>query len=165
MSVDHPDELLQAMELTECIWRRYSSHEQTLKTCSYNNIICLVGVYIQFNGERLSNNSVVLITDIGESNASVLCVTNKTDCCRYDDGGAVGEWYFPDRTNVDIEGNGGSFYRNRDQRVVRLHRRHNAMMPTGPFCCEVPDANNMNQRLCIIVSVAETTTSEGTCVS
>ena len=127
-----------------------------------NIIVCLVGVYIQlFSGVRLSNNSVVLITDIGEDDNSVLCMTNKTDCCSRADGGVGGEWYFPNRTNVDIEGSGGSFYRDRGPSVVCPHRRHNAMMPTGPFCCEVPDTNYVNQILCIIVSVAETTTSEG----
>ena len=88
-------------------------------------------------------------------------MTNKSDCCRSNDGGIDGEWYFPNRTDVKIEGSGSSFYRNRSPSVVRLHQRHNAMMPTGPFCCEVPDANDMNQRLCIIVNVTETTVSEG----
>ena len=102
----------------------------------------------------------MLITDIGEDDASVLCMTNKSDCCRRGDGGAtrgVGEWYFPDGSVVGIEdeGRGGSFYRDRSLSVVRLHRRNNVLMPTGSFCCEVPDTNNVNQRLCIMVKAIE----------
>ena len=119
-------------------------------------LFCL-GVYIQLRGVRLSNNSEVFITDIGEGDtASVLCFTDKTDCCRTFDGyrGPVGEWYFPNESTVGILGYGGSFYRNRGQSVVRLHRRHNVMMPTGPFCCEVPDANDITQRICIAVKAS-----------
>ena len=35
--------------------------------------------------------------------------------------------------------------------VVRLHRRYSAMMPTGEFCCENPDDNDVNQRVCIMI--------------
>ena len=92
--------------------------------------------------------------------ASVHCVTDKTDCCRRGDGGAphgLGEWYFPNNGSaVGIEGNGlgGSFYRDRGPSVLRLHRRHNVMMPTGPFCCVIPDAVGLDQRMYIIVQVA-----------
>ena len=112
-------------------------------------------MYIQLNGVRFSNNSFVAITDIGEDDASVHCITDKIDCCgRFYAGYAYGEWYFPNQTVVHIQGEGGSFYRNRGPSVVRLHRRHNATMPTGSFCCEVPDSSDMNQRICIIVEVS-----------
>ena len=66
----------------------------------------------------------------------------------------MGEWYYPNNMSmVRIEAEGGSFYRSRGTYpgVVRLHRRHNVMMPTGEFCCEVPDANEVDQRICITV--------------
>ena len=119
-------------------------------------LFCL-GVYIQLRGVRLSNNSEVFITDIGEGDtASVLCFTDKTDCCRTFDGyrGPVGEWYFPNESSVGVLGYGGSFYRNRGQSVVCLHWRHDAMMPTGSFCCEVPDANNITQKIYIVVEAS-----------
>ena len=52
---------------------------------------------------------------------------------------------------VRIQGEGGSFYRSRGQSVVRLHRRHNTMMPTGLFCCEIPDTSDVTQRVCIVL--------------
>ena len=63
----------------------------------------------------------------------------------------MGEWYFPDMSKVGIDGDGGSFYRDRGPSVVRLHRRHNAKMPTGDFYCEVADASRVNQRIYITV--------------
>ena len=109
------------------------------------------------NERILGNNALISITDIGENNAAVLCMTDKTDCCRSPYGVTAGNWYFP---NNDVVGNqlgGGSFYRDRADRVVRLHRRDNVMMPTGLFCCEIPDANGMNQRMCIMVEAGMAT--------
>ena len=108
-------------------------------------------MYVELNGARYCNNSVVMITDIGiDDEESLLCVTNTDDCCR---GMAAGEWYFPNNGSaVGIEGGGGDFYRNRGLRVVRLHRRNNAMSPTGAFCCEIPGINGTNHRLCVTVS-------------
>ena len=122
-------------------------------------VILLIGVYIQFMGVNLSNNSDIAITDIGEGESSVLCITDKSNCCRSTDGGAAaGHWYFPNNgSTVGIEGNGhgGSFYRDRLKRKVRLHRRHDAMMPTGLFCCVVPDASGQNQKLCVMVEASK----------
>ena len=104
-------------------------------------------MYAELNGTRYCNNSVVMITDIGmDDDKSLLCFTNNDDCCRrLDDtinGMATGEWYFPNNgPAVGIEGEGGDFYRNRGHRVVRLHRRNNAMSPTGAFCCEILGIN------------------------
>ena len=58
----------------------------------------------------------------------------------------MGEWYYPNNmSTVRTQGEGGSFFRNRGQSVIHLHRRHNATMPTGLFYCEVPDENGDNQ--------------------
>ena len=62
--------------------------------------------------------------------------------------GALGEWHYPDGTNVGIKDSGDDIYRNRGLSVVRLNRRNNAISPTGLYCCEVPDASNTMQRVC-----------------
>ena len=42
------------------------------------------------------------------------------------------------------------FYRNRgDNGEVSLNRPSGVESPTGQFCCEVPDAINTNQTLCV----------------
>ena len=63
-----------------------------------------------------------------------------------------GEWYFPDGTAVPNQRGATSFYRNRgDNGTVNLNHLidTNVMSPTGEFCCEVPDATDINQTFCI----------------
>ena len=111
-------------------------------------------MYLQLNGVSYGNNSEVNIIDIGSDQHSLQCVTNNTYCCERIEW-RVGEWFFPNMSVVRRKGDGGSFYRDRDQSVVRLHRRHNVMMPNGSFCCEIPDANNEIQSICIEVILPE----------
>ena len=72
-------------------------------------------------------------------------------CCRFL-GGQVGEWFFPDGTMVPLSD--PTFYRNRghDDGTVNLNRAStNVMMPTGKFCCVVPDATGDMQKICASV--------------
>ena len=93
----------------------------------------------------------VFITDIGEfvftdnPGTSLVCVTSfvNTECCRGHDnpnGGALGEWHFPDGTIVpgfSVDPN-ADFSRSGYTQQVRLNRRNNAMSPTGAYECRVP---------------------------
>ena len=66
---------------------------------------------------------------------------------------AAGEWLFPDGEMVPIQSYSASFYRNRgEDGTVNLNRLNNdVMMPTGKFCCVVPDATRINQRVCAYI--------------
>ena len=105
------------------------------------------------NGVNVTNN-IVLVTNISEGGFGVtgmddgglLCITNRSECCRASDnpnGFGLGEWYFPNGNPVEIRGNrqyGDSFfYRNRDARLVRLNRVGNPP-ERGLFHCEIPNA-------------------------
>ena len=91
----------------------------------------------------------VLITTIGDSGTdpdlSLVCVTGNfnIDCCRENDGGNVGEWYFPSGTIVPRRSSAPSadFTRSGFTHQVRLNRRSSAMSPTGTYECRVPVAN------------------------
>ena len=133
-----------------------------VRTYKYNNIIH-TGVYLSLKGTVYPNNSVISITEIGEtdiestsppqnSNNGLQCITDRMPCCRFGDAQA-GEWFFPDGTVVPMSG--PPFYRNRghDDGTVNLNRANtNVMMPTGLFCCVVPDATGANQTLCADIS-------------
>ena len=118
------------------------------------------GVYLSLRGTVYANNSVILITEIGEtnsmppspnSNTGLQCITDRIPCCATVPN-RHGEWYFPDGTTVPTQGGATTlnFYRNRgDDGTVNLNRLNtNVIMPTGLFCCEVPDAAGMTQRVC-----------------
>ena len=96
-----------------------------------------------------SNNSVVTITDIGEGDMSLYCITSRSECCRSSDGGERGDWFLPDRDSA-VEGtSSANFSRRREPRAVVLDRRNNAVVPIGLYRCEVPDAGNTIQSLYI----------------
>ena len=102
----------------------------------------------------ICNNSNILIGEIGEGDdGALVCITDLIRCCRNDDtpgeGGALGEWFYPNGSAVPISDSGYDFYRSRGTGIVRLHRRNNIISITGQFCCVVPDTTFTNSNTCI----------------
>ena len=102
-----------------------------------------------------TNNSVVPITEIEQTNATsnneLQCITDRRPCCATPPN-RHGEWFFPDNGGVvPNQGGATTFYRNRgDDGTVNLNRLNSdVMMPTGRFCCVVPDATGVDQTLCV----------------
>ena len=119
------------------------------------NILCTTGflsAYLSLGSKNITtNNSEILITDIGEDAPfgglpSLTCHTDLTECCRNVDTGGQGgrgEWYYPDGRVVQNNANSTaareSFYRVRNApQVVRLARRSTSLSPTGSYCCVIP---------------------------
>ena len=100
------------------------------------------------------NKGVILITEIGETNATsnkgLQCITDRRPCCatlpnRH------GEWFFPNGSNaLGVAQNPTSFFRNRgDDGTVNLNRLNSdVMMPTGRFCCMVLNATSTDVTVC-----------------
>ena len=125
---------------SSCIW-----------DVSHNIIIIrFIGVYFELNGRMYSNNSHVSITEVGEGENALLCKTNKKECCSRV-GNRCGAFYYPNEVEVPSKKYNHGFYRNRGDQVVRLHRRVNEEVdsPTGVYCCKVPDACEVEQKICI----------------
>ena len=116
------------------------------------------GVWFSLNGTTYQNNSLVTLEDIGEGyDAALLCLTNKTACCRPPYGywgSAAGTWFFPNETTVPSPGSWWEIYRTRSQMVVRLHRNRGGV--SGIYRCEIPDARNVTQTIYIGVYTADT---------
>ena len=118
-------------------------------------------MYLSFGGRFYINNSIIPITNIvssvnPESAAKHVlhCVTDKKPCC-YTPPNRFGQWYFPDGTQVLNQFNGVTFYRNRnDDGAVNLNRVSNTIMsPAGLFCCVVPDATGISQKICANIGI------------
>ena len=108
------------------------------------------------------NNTIVSIRDIGEGRRALLCVTSETDCCR--DAivpRSMREWYFPNGSAVKIDGDGHSFYRDRDPYIVRLNRRQNATSPKGIFSCIIPSSIISNQIMTSTIHIGIYDTGQG----
>ena len=107
----------------------------------------LIVVYLKLGPNNLTNNSVVVITDIetGADGSRLICTTTFRPCCK---DGQHGEWYYPDGTMVPGSSAGEDFYRSRSNNgEVLLNRRNNAISPTGIFHCELPVSDNVIQTL------------------
>ena len=129
----------------------------------YHMYIHHTGVYLSLRGMVRPNNSVIMITDIGQTstmtdvNTGLQCITDRMPCCR---SSPTGEWNFPgDGGLVPVQSEATTFFRNRgDDGTVNLNRvSDTVVMPTGQYCCEVPDATGVNQMACAIICESHTT--------
>ena len=126
--------------------------------CMYDQSFLHSGVHLSLKGVVYLNNSFISITEIGQTDTSaspptingLQCVTDKRPCCSTRPN-RFGEWLFPDGSIIPILGGATTFYRNRgDDGTVNLNRvNSDVMMPTGQFCCVVPDPTDFDQTLCV----------------
>jgi hypothetical protein len=101
------------------------------------------------NGMLLGNNSIVLLSDIGEGSGALYCLTDRTLCCGANTGGANrGIWRFPDGTNVE-ENSTADIYFIRSFSSLPLSRRSSAVGPTGVYTCVIPDASDILKNVAI----------------
>ena len=110
-----------------------------------------------FNGRLYPNNSVVSLTDIGEGNDALFCLTDKLDCCVGEvDNVSAGEWYLPEQTDPvvgsDVSG-GSEDFTSRRSSAVLLNRRNSTVGPTGLYRCVVPDRSGVDRELYIGVGL------------
>ena len=116
-------------------------------------------LYFVLNGVTYQHNSTVSITQIGcfdratgydNADASLMCVTDQvnTNCCREQDGGNMGEWYFPNGSMIPRERESHSnFSRSGFLMQVRLNRKNEAMGPLGTYKCKVPRMDGCGGKL------------------
>ena len=104
------------------------------------------------HGQSYHEHSVVSLDTNDNGDRTMHCYTNHTDCCGVGSGSIRrGDWIFPNRSEVTKNGDGHGFYRNRSIGVVNLFWRMNAMIPTGMFCCKIPQLGQSgpSQKACI----------------
>ena len=108
-------------------------------------------VYLSLSSTNyFTNNSEIEISSIGETDDDALvCHTDLSTCCRGLDNtagtGGMGEWRFPNGTNVPSNfavSSNDNYFRTRDTRLIRLNHRNNGMI-TGTFCCVLPTSRGM----------------------
>ena len=120
----------------------------------YNDYV--TDVYLALRSQFIANNTQIHIRSIGMSsddpNSALQCITDKNPCC-LSQNPQHGEWYLPNRRVVQGDKSDTAFYRYRgDNGEVYLNRPTNvSVSQTGRFCCEVPDATDTNQTLCVII--------------
>jgi hypothetical protein len=95
------------------------------------------------NGTILSNNSIVMLSNVHTGSGALYCLTDRELCCGLSTGGAErGVWWFPNRDPVP-EVTTADIYFTRGFSSLLLNRRSSAVGPTGVYTCEIPDARNV----------------------
>ena len=113
------------------------------------------GVAFELNGQFYSNNSQISFSLVGDGDSALRCVTDG-DCCTPPN--RAGEFYFPDgsqvRTLAVATALGHHVYRNRGEKMIRLHHRDLAGdgPPTGNYTCEIPDSTGQMKTLVITLT-------------
>ena len=104
-----------------------------------------------------TNNSVVLLDSIGDTDNALECITDLSGCCR-GSGNAVGQWYYPNGTQVFDGSKGYGFYCNRGKEGrVFLRKRSGITSPTGTYCCQVPTAGSGSNNVTFCAFLSELT--------
>lgn len=130
---------------------RYGKLNQFVLTFIY-----FKGAYLALRNQFIANNTQINLRSIGLSSdnpsGALQCITDRKPCCFgqdpmlgwwYKPNGMVVHWNTSDEVLFGSRGDNGEVYLNRPNGVTRI--------PTGRFCCVIPDATDTNQTLCVII--------------
>ena len=107
--------------------------------------------YLTFNGSVIPNHAYVDLSllmypgndDANDTSSTVICHTDLTTCCRGDDGGDGGDWYFPDGDTLPGAGvnnaNSVPIAQRKRNQIVRLQRGPGTIgdIPDGIYRCAI----------------------------
>ncbi len=102
-------------------------------------------VYFMLRGRTYTDGDTVLVTDIGEGDDALLCMTGNTECC---DSSDDGEFFYPDGTAVGFS-TLNSLYRKTGKQLIRLNRRNDVTSQLGRYRCAIPDASGVTRSIFI----------------
>ena len=98
--------------------------------------------YVSFRGETLPNHGYVdlsLVGDAENGGDSVQCHIDLTSCCTSGLASADRpDWFYPNGTEVKFVTQDDDIYQRRGAQRNDLHRRNNALSPSGIYHCEIP---------------------------
>ena len=92
------------------------------------------------NGQVLSNNSIVLLDEIGEGSDALYCLTNGTECCSNH-----GTWVSPNGSNISERSSVSRIYIIQGSSSLLLNQRNGTDGSTGIYTCSIPNAEGTVQ--------------------
>ena len=130
-----------------------------MQLCSTDvRILCVcteLGFFLR--GTLYPDNSIVLLSDIGEGSNALYCLTDWEDCCSDEAGPRRrGLWRFPGGANVG-ESSGATIYSRRGFSSISLNIRGGRI--TGLYMCFIPDAGDATRTLSINIENSKFVTS------
>ncbi len=110
----------------------------------------MTDTFVWFGSTKLSNNSLITLRELNESNnLNLTCVTENTMCCS--ESQYIG-WKFPNGSNIEQNHTGQSgVYTSVQNRSIILHVTSEvlAVLPTGIYTCNIIDLGNTSNPLYI----------------
>ena len=110
-------------------------------------------------GVSYSDGDTVILSDIGEGENGLRCITTQTDCCGQNaDGMTVpaerrGDFYYPNGTLIPTRSRAGGdgLFRGRGYQSIILQRLSPATTtsPPGLYRCHILDRNGVSQNMFI----------------
>ena len=104
------------------------------------------------DGQLYCNNSVVTVTDIGDSiGLGIYCLTPSLECCSDSEtpnaDSVTREWYLPDGRPVASDNS--PYIKSQVSSAVSLHRDlfSSNTAPVGVYHCEIPDASGTSENI------------------
>ena len=98
----------------------WPTHNISIRTILFSAVS---DVYFVHKGRTYANNSNLSLASVGEDEDALVCKTGKKDCCGTPPN-RVGEFYYSDGVQVQIQKLGQAFYHTRDQQEIYLNRIH-----------------------------------------
>ena len=124
----------------------------------YVRIMCVsteLGFFLR--GTLYPDNSIVLLSDIGEGSNALYCLTDWEECCSDAAGGRRrGMWKFPGGANVGSD-SGALIYSRRRFSSISLNIRGGST--TGLYKCMIPVAGDVLRTLSINIENSKFVTS------
>jgi hypothetical protein len=87
------------------------------------------GLGFFLNGTVLSNNSIVMLSNVHTGSGALYCLTDREVCCGLSTGGA---WRLPNG-DITVENQAADVYFTRGISSLHLNRRSSAAGPTGVY--------------------------------
>ena len=97
--------------------------------------------YVSFMGANLLNHSYVDLTAVGNENSKVQCHTDLISCCNRTQGINRGDWYFPNGSRLQFNGDRGDIFEQRVAERVDLRRRNDGDT-SGIYRCDIETNHN-----------------------
>ena len=131
----------------------------TMQLCSADaRILCIcteLGFFLR--GTLYPDNSIVLLSDIGEGSIALYCLTDREECCSDEAGdGRRGLWRFPSGGGVGGD-SGAVIYSRRRFSSISLNIRGGTT--TGLYTCLIPDTGDVTRTLSINIENSKFVTS------
>ena len=121
------------------LWSLVEVHSQTAPYLTFNDSVIPNNSYVDLSLMMYPGNDVV-----NDTSSTVICHTDLTTCCRANEGGDQGDWYFPDGDTLPgadfNNGNSVPIAQRKRSQVVRLQRgppSATGTVPDGIYRCAI----------------------------